>query len=128
MVKNLVFIALGGSVGAVLRYLLADVTQRLSGSEFPSGTLLVNLTGCLVIGFLASLFAGPVVVRDEVRLGLLVGLLGGFTTFSSYGLETLAMLDDRAFTDFILNIALSNTLGLAGVWLGQRLAESWYAP
>jgi CrcB protein len=125
MLRNLLFIAIGGSTGAILRYLVAHWAQRLSGSEYPSGTLVVNLTGCLVIGFLASLFAGPFVVRDEVRLGLLVGLLGGFTTFSSYGLETLALLDDRAYGLAFINVVLSNGLGLAGVWAGQRIAAFW---
>ena len=74
--RDLLFIAVGGGAGAVLRYLVSGWGQRLTDASFPSGTLVVNLIGCLLIGFLASLLTGPFVVREEVRLGRLVGLLG----------------------------------------------------
>ncbi len=123
--RILLLIAAGGAVGAVLRYLLAGWGQRLVVGTFPLGTLLVNLTGCLVIGYLGAVFAGPWLVRQELRLALLVGLLGGFTTFSSYAFETFALMADGRGGPALLNVALSNLVGLLAVWIGYRLATVW---
>jgi CrcB protein len=119
---KLLFIAGGGALGSVLRYLVAGWGQRLTPGVFPLGTLLVNVTGCLLIGYLGTLFAGPAVVREEYRLALLIGLLGGFTTFSTFGYETWALLSDREWGLAGANVLLSNVLGLGAVWLGHRLA------
>jgi CrcB protein len=119
---KLLFIAGGGALGSVLRYLVAGWGQRLTPGVFPLGTLLVNVTGCLLIGYLGTLFAGPAVVREEYRLALLIGLLGGFTTFSTFGYETWALLSDREWGLAGANVLLSNVLGLSAVWLGHRLA------
>lgn len=115
-------IAAGGGLGALLRYSLSGFVQRLTDDAFPVGTLAVNLTGCLVIGFLGALFSGPAFVRDEWRFFLLVGLLGGFTTFSTFGFETMALMEDGEWARAGLNLVLSNGLGLAAVWLGYRVA------
>ena len=119
---KLLFIAGGGALGSVLRYLVAGWGQRLTPGVFPLGTLLVNVSGCLLIGYLGTLFAGPAVIRDEYRLALLVGLLGGFTTFSTFGYESWALLSDREWGLAGANFLLTNVLGLAAVWLGHRLA------
>jgi len=119
---KLLFIAGGGALGSVLRYLAAGWGQRLTPGVFPLGTLLVNLTGCLAIGYLGTLFAGPALVREEYRLALLVGFLGGFTTFSTFGYESYSLLTDREWGLAGGNLILSNVLGLAAVWLGHRLA------
>lgn len=122
--EKLAYIAIGGGVGAVLRYLISGWGQRVVGpAGFPTGTLLVNLLGCLAIGALVSYFAGPHRVREELRLGLLIGVLGGFTTFSTFAYETLALLEDGQRMRAALNIVLSNVLGLAGVWSGYRLVQ-----
>ena len=120
-----VLIACGGGAGAVLRYLASGWGQRLTAGTFPIGTLLVNLLGCLLIGFLGSLFAGPVIVREEYRFALLVGFLGGFTTFSTFGYETFLLLADREWWQAVTNVVASNVLGLAAVWIGYRLAVQW---
>lgn len=117
-----VWIAAGGGLGAVLRFLLSGFVQRMSNDVFPIGTLTVNVTGCLVIGFLGALFAGPAFVRDEWRYFLLVGLLGGFTTFSTFGYETLALADGGEWARVGANLVLSNGLGLLAVWIGYRMA------
>jgi len=122
----LLFIACGGGVGAVMRYLVAGWGHQLVAGTFPVGTLIVNTTGCLLIGFLGATLSGPVLVREEYRMGLMVGLLGGFTTFSTFGYETLALLEDGDLAMASLNILLSNLLGLAAVWGGYRLAELWH--
>lgn len=124
MVKVLM-IAAGGGVGAVLRYAISGWSQRLAGGTFPVGTLTVNVVGCLAMGLLFAAFAGPVLVREEHRLAVLIGLLGGFTTFSTFGYETFALLNDRQIGRAAMNVLLSNVLGIGAVWLGYRLGERW---
>ena len=122
---NILFIAAAGSVGAVLRYLIHTGVQSVGPASFPLATLVVNTTGCIAIGFLSATFAESASLTHEQRLGLFVGLLGGFTTFSTYGLETFALLESGGGLSFAaLNFALSNTLGIAGVWVGTRFAAS----
>ena len=116
------WIAAGGGLGAVLRYSVAGFAQRLTDDAFPVGTLTVNVLGCLVLGFLGAIFAGPALVRDEWRFFLAVGLLGGFTTFSTFGFETVALLQSGEWARASANVLLSNGLGLGAVWIGYRLA------
>lgn len=119
-------IAAGGAFGSVLRYAIQGWVQRAAESNFPAGTLVVNVVGCLVIGFLTAAFTGPVLIREEYRIGLTVGILGGFTTFSTFGLETFMLATDRQFLLAAANIALSCGLGFVAVWLGFRAAEYWF--
>jgi fluoride exporter len=123
---RLLLIFFVGGCGCLLRYGVAGWTQRFTGSSFPTGTLAVNVVGCLVMGFLTSLLTGPVLVREEYRLAILVGLLGGFTTFSAFGYETVALASDRQFGLAALNVLLSNGLGLFGIYLGMRLSVAIY--
>lgn len=120
---RLLLIFLGAGLGGVLRYAIGRWVQVLTGESFPSGTLVVNLIGCLAIGFLGAAFAGPVLIREAYRTAILVGFLGGFTTFSTFGRETFSLAADREMLFAALNLLLSNGLGLAAVWLGTRLAE-----
>lgn len=126
MVK-LVLIFLGGGVGSLCRYGLAGWGQRLVNGSFPLGTLLVNVLGCFVIGFLNCLFNGGVyLIRPEYRVALTIGLLGGFTTFSTFGWETFAMANDGQGLRAVMNLLLSVTLGFSSVLVGYRLAEKWF--
>jgi len=118
-------IAVGGALGALLRYGLSGVVQERSDSLFPVGTLAVNVTGCFAIGLLAALFAGPYLIREEVRAFAFVGVLGAFTTFSTYGLETVGLATEGALWQAGANVAASNVLGVLGVWLGYRLMRAW---
>lgn len=120
-------IAVGGGVGSLLRYLLQGWVQRLAGGPFPVGTLSVNVLGCLVIGFLTPLLTEQAFVRHEVRVGLTVGILGGFTTFSTFGLETFLLLNAGHTKLAAVNVALSCGSGLAAVLLGHRISERWLA-
>jgi len=123
---TVLFIAMGGAVGAAARWWLSGLAQRLSpAGAFPAGTLVVNVAGCLLIGLLAAWFASPggLRVRDVHRLAVMVGLLGGFTTFSTYAYETLQLADDGAWLRAGANILLSNALGLAAALLGHRLGQ-----
>ncbi len=120
---KLLLIAGGGAVGAVSRYYLAGWAQRLVSGTFPLGTLTVNVLGCLLIGILGAFFGGPHLVRQEYRLLLMIGVLGGFTTFSTFGLETVTLINAGQFTQAGLNVLLSNGLGLLAVLLGYRTTQ-----
>lgn len=120
---KLLWIALGGGLGSVARYLLAGWTQNLTRGTFPVGTLVVNVLGCFVIGLLAVAAADPIRLRPELRVALLVGVLGGFTTFSTFGVETFALANERQYLHAAGNILASVALGLIAVWLGYRLGE-----
>lgn len=124
MIK-LSFIFLGSGAGGVLRYALGGLLQTRIGGAFPIGTLLINVTGCFFIGLLTAALSGRILLREEYRLALLVGLLGGYTTFSTFGWETFALLNDGQIWRAALNVGASVILGLAAVWGGYRLAEYW---
>ncbi|MHC4989358.1 MAG: fluoride efflux transporter CrcB [Planctomycetota bacterium] len=122
---KILLIAGAGAIGALLRYGIAGLVQRWTNGPLPYGTLVVNVLGCVLIGVIGSVLAGPYLVRPEWRAAILIGLLGSFTTFSTFGWETFELSRDGAFGWAILNIVLSNGLGLAGVWAGYRLTEHW---
>lgn len=117
-----VYIALGGGLGAVLRFVVTSSVDRWTGSDFPFGTLAVNLIGCLSIGLLAAALTGAEGIREEWRLLLLVGLLGGFTTFSTFAYESVVLWNYGQWGRALLNLTTSNALGLLGIWAGTRLA------
>lgn len=123
---KVLLIAAGGAAGSTLRYLAAGWVQKLSGASFPFGTLAVNVVGCLLIGCLGAAFAGPVLIREEYRVAILVGALGGFTTFSTYAWETLSLANDGQIARALANVLLSNAVGLLAVWIGYRTAQSWW--
>ena len=110
-------VALGGAIGASLRYYLSS----LFGSH---GILVINILGCFALGMLVSLFALKISVSQTTNLFLTVGILGGFTTFSAFGYETFAMLREAEYLRAILNAGVQVLLGLALVWLGYNLATS----
>jgi CrcB protein len=121
---KLILVFLGSGAGGVLRYAVGSWAQRVGGGAFPLGTLAVNLAGCLLIGFVGAAFAGRAPVREEYRLALAVGLLGGFTTFSAFGFETFALLHEGHYMRAGANVFLSVAGGLAGVWAGYRLGQA----
>ena len=117
------FVAIGGALGSVSRYLLGTWTQSLSKSiDFPYGTLTVNLLGCFVIGFLSHLAETRGVFTPESRAFVFIGILGGFTTFSSFGNDTLNLLRDGETFNALANIGANVILGLSLVWLGRTVA------
>lgn len=121
-------IAAGGAAGSLLRYAISGWAQRLADGSFPIGTLSVNVAGCLLIGLLNAVFAGPYLIREEYRIAVTIGLLGGFTTFSTFGWETFALANDGQGTRAILNLLLSVTLGFSATWIGYRAALRWFGP
>jgi CrcB protein len=127
MMYKLLLIGLGGGFGSILRYTLGGwVQESFSDGSFPLGTLFINITGCLAIGFLGMLFTGPFLIREEYRVAILVGILGGYTTFSTFGRETFLLANESEGMYALMNLLLSNTCGLAAVWVGHRLAEKWF--
>ena len=117
------FVGTGGFVGAVLRYWVSSTVQQLSNSAlFPVGTLIVNVLGCLVIGFLSELAEEHGLFTAEARAFVFIGVLGGFTTFSTFGNETMNLLRNGQDTLALGNAAGHLILGLGGVWLGRTLA------
>ncbi len=123
---KLLLIAAGGAFGSLARYAVSGWVQRFAGAAFPVGTLAVNVLGCLAIGFLNAVFAGPWLIREEYRIALTIGLLGGFTTFSSFSWETFALASDGESFRAAMNLLLSVTLGLTATWIGYRLAIRWF--
>jgi CrcB protein len=123
-VRNLLLVGAGGFIGSVLRYLLGGWVQSMvEPSKFPLGTLMVNALGCLVMGVVGGIAESRELLSAEVRLFLMVGLLGGFTTFSAFGNETLLLWHDAPPMTALLNITPHLLLGLGAVWLGYMLAR-----
>ena len=114
----------GGFIGAILRYAVGGwVHNILDNAWFPYGTLVVNVVGCLLIGLLAGLADNRSLFGAEIRLFLFIGILGGFTTFSSFAYETFALARDSQNLAAAINVFAQLLLGLAGVWLGNALAR-----
>ncbi|MBX3402158.1 MAG: fluoride efflux transporter CrcB [Phycisphaeraceae bacterium] len=122
MYTNALLVFLGAGAGGVARWGAQEACARQFGKQFPWGTLAVNVLGCLLVGFLAAMFATSWNIREEYRLGLIVGFLGGFTTFSAFGRETFVLATGHQLGWALANIALSVGLGLAAVWAGAWLA------
>ncbi len=114
------WIGLGSALGGMGRYWCSGVVARAFGETFPWGTIVVNVSGSLIIGFLATLMSpdGRLLVPPDARAFLAIGLLGGYTTFSSFSLQTLNLVRDGEWLWATANIFLSLTLCLAAVWLG----------
>lgn len=123
---NSLLVFVGSGAGGLLRYWLGGLIQNWWGPTFPLGTLIVNITGCLAIGFLATAWTGPVLIREEYRTGVLIGIIGGYTTFSSFGRETMALAQDGEWLRAGGYILGSVALGLFAVWLGSVVATKLY--
>ena len=121
--KALVFIAVGGAVGAVLRYGTSVTVYSLLGRGFPYGTLFVNVSGSLLMGFLGVMMLERFDPGPEWRAAILVGVLGSFTTFSTFSMETLNLFEQGEVVPALANIALSVLVCLAAVWLGVVLGR-----
>jgi CrcB protein len=121
------WIAAGSAIGGMSRYWLSGVVARAFGETFPWGTLIVNVTGSLAIGIIAALTApdGRIFIGSTARLALMAGFLGGYTTFSSFSLQTLSLLQDGEWALAGANIALSVIACIAAVWAGYALAASF---
>ncbi len=116
-------IAAGGSLGAVSRYWMSASTYQWLGQGFPYGTLMVNLLGSLVMGFLSVLLVHRFQVSEEIRMGLLAGFLGSFTTFSTFAMDTLQLAANDAMLKAIIYVLFSALLCILGAWAGLVTAK-----
>ncbi|MBM2837838.1 MAG: crcB [Deltaproteobacteria bacterium] len=122
---NILLVGAGGFIGSVFRYICGKTVHTIVQQYpwFPFGTLTVNVIGCLVIGFLAGLSETRHLFSPEARLFVFVGVLGGFTTFSSFGYETFILARDVQFSAALANVGLQLVIGLGAVWLGNILSR-----
>jgi CrcB protein len=119
----LLYVALGSAIGGVSRYLLGGLTQRLLDTTFPAGTLLINVSGSFLLGAIVRYAVETPTFSPEIRAFLTIGFCGGYTTFSTFSYETVALLDDGEWTRAGLYVAASVVLSLLGTFLGFALAR-----
>lgn len=123
---KLLLVGAGGFLGSIARALLSNFVQQLSGSAFPLGTLAVNVIGCFVIGALSQVGEAHDIFSAETRAFLFVGILGGFTTYSSFGNETINLWRSNTLWLAVVNIAAQLVLGLGAVMVGRWLAGRFW--
>ncbi len=122
--EKVILVGLGGFLGSILRYGAGGLVGRMkAGWTFPLETLLVNVAGCLVLGLLAGLSQSRGMLSGTPRAFLFIGLLGGFTTFSTFGYETFQLMRDGQWPAAMLSTGLQVVLGIGGVWAGHTVAS-----
>ena len=122
--KNALAVGLGGFFGCIARYLTGVLIVRLFDAPvFPYATLVVNVVGCLLIGLLGQLAENTELISPGMQLFLIVGVLGGFTTYSAFGYQTLILARDGRMLSAVLNVSGHVILGLGAVWLGMLIAK-----
>ena len=117
------FVAIGGAVGTVARYVLGSLIQLRAGDSFPAGTLVVNISGSILLGFLLRYALETPAITPETRALLTTGLCGGYTTFSTFSYETAALIEDGDWTRAGLYVGLSLALPLLGTFVGFAVAR-----
>jgi len=122
-VKQEVLVFVGGGIGATFRYWLQGAVYRFMGTEFPYGTLLVNVLGCFAIGLLMAVFEERFAVNPGLRLFLTIGILGGFTTYSSFSYETVSMLREGSYLAGTANVVYTTLNCLGAAWIGGVIGK-----
>ena len=122
--KNALAVGFGGFIGCIARYLISVLIAQFFGAPaFPYATLIVNIVGCFLIGLLGALAENTNMFSPEMQLFLIVGILGGFTTYSAFGYQTLMLARDNQIISAFLNVSAHIILGLGAVWLGASIAK-----
>jgi fluoride exporter len=124
VMERILFVGFAGLLGTLSRYWLSGWIDTKFGQTFPVGTLLVNLVGCMLAGFLFHMLTEKYLVDPIARTSVLIGFLGGFTTFSSYALQSLTLVKDGELFMAAMNVVLSNVGGLIMAWLGYSLSKA----
>ncbi len=121
---NTLWVGLGGFIGSILRYAAGGFVNRIAfGSVFPYGTFIVNAAGCLAVGLLAGIAETRGFFSEQTKMFLFVGVIGGFTTFSTFAFESLQLLKGSQGILAMINLVFQCVLGLAGVWAGQAISR-----
>ena len=123
MIKNFLIVGLGGAAGSILRYAVQKFFQSQSAAAFPTGTLLVNVAGCLLIGILWGMVSRSLIWNEEMKLLLMTGFCGGFTTFSAFTLDGIGLLKENKTTLFLVYLTASVVGGLLATCIGIRIAK-----
>lgn len=123
--KQLIYIAVGGAMGAVLRYLMVMGVHLFANRHFPYGTLLVNILGSFILGFLSIVLLEQMLVSIAVRNAMTIGLLGAFTTFSTFSVDTILLLESGHLSSAIFNVLLSVLCCLIAAWAGINLGRQF---
>ena len=123
MIKNLILVAIGGAFGSALRYLIHWMVNKKTTTQFPTQTFIVNLIGCLLIGLLIGYFAKNQNDNESLKLLLITGFCGGFTTFSTFASENISLIRDGVFLQFALYTSLSVFVGLLATYLGILITK-----
>ena len=119
---RILLIAIFGAIGTLARYALQGVVQYRTGPVFPTGTLAVNLSGCLLLGFLGQLTLNRMVVSPEWRLAVTIGFFGGYTTFSTFGFETFRLIESKDYRAASANILVNVAGSLVAAYAGLKIA------
>ena len=123
MIKNFLIVGLGGGAGSILRYAVHKFFQAQSIATFPTGTLVVNIAGCFLIGILWSMASRSLTWNEEMKLLLMTGFCGGFTTFSAFTLEGIGLLKENKTLLFFIYLTASVVGGLLATFIGIRIAK-----
>ena len=121
MIKSIFFVGIGGAIGSVMRYLLGVVSTHYFKGTFPIATFITNFLGCLIIGLLIGYFGKNNEINPQLKLLLITGFCGGFTTFSTFAAENVQLLENGNYGLLFANVAGSVVLGIGGVILGMKM-------
>ncbi len=122
MIKQLLYVGIGGGIGSIMRYLASVYMLRKYPFDYPLATFAVNITGCLLIGFLIGLSERYAFLDKDMKLLLVTGFCGGYTTFSTFSLENMRLLESHNYISMALYIILSVVVGIAATWFGHYLS------